>query len=74
MRTFGPKGNKVMGGWRSPYNDLHDLYTSPSTVRIKKSRGIRGAGNVDRMDVNKNLYRIFMRKAGSKETTRKTWT
>jgi hypothetical protein len=46
-RIFGPKRGKVMGEWRKLHNkELHDLYSSPSIIRIIKSRWIRWAGYV----------------------------
>jgi hypothetical protein len=34
-RIFGPKRDEVTGGWRKPHNaELHDLYSSPSIIRI----------------------------------------
>jgi hypothetical protein len=41
-RIFGPKRNRVTGGWRMLYNEeLHNLYSSPSIIRIIKSRRMR---------------------------------
>jgi hypothetical protein len=38
-RTFGPKKGEVKGGWRKPHNEkLRDLYSSPSTIRMIRSR------------------------------------
>jgi hypothetical protein len=43
-RMFGPKIDEVTGEWRKLHNEeLHDLYTSPSIIRIIKSRRIDGA-------------------------------
>jgi hypothetical protein len=34
-RIFGPKKEEVMGGWRKLHNEeLRDLYSSPSIIRI----------------------------------------
>jgi hypothetical protein len=34
-RLFGPKMDEVKGGWRKLHNEeLHDLYSSPSIIRI----------------------------------------
>jgi hypothetical protein len=49
-RIFGPKRDEVMGGWIKLHNEeLHNLYSSPSIIRIIKSRRMRWAGNVARM-------------------------
>jgi hypothetical protein len=41
-RTFGPKKDEVTGGWRKLYNkELHDFYSSPSIIKIIKSRRMR---------------------------------
>jgi hypothetical protein len=40
-KIFGPKRDEVTGGWRTLHNEeLHNLYSSPSTVRMNKSRGM----------------------------------
>jgi hypothetical protein len=39
-RIFGPKRDEVTGEWRKLHNkELHDLYSSPSIIRIIKARG-----------------------------------
>jgi hypothetical protein len=49
-RIFGPKRDGVKGGWRKLHNEeLHNLYASPSIIRIIKSRRMRWAGHVARM-------------------------
>jgi hypothetical protein len=41
-RVFGLKRDKVMGGWRKLHNEeLHDLYCSPSIIKIIKLRRMR---------------------------------
>ena len=46
-RIFGPKTDKVTGESRKLHNEEHnDLYCSPNTVRVIKSRIMRLAGNV----------------------------
>jgi hypothetical protein len=46
-RLFGPKRDEGMGGWRKLHNEeLRDLYSSPSIIRIMKSRRMRWAGHV----------------------------
>jgi hypothetical protein len=47
---FGPKRDGVTGGRRKLHNEeRHDLYSSPSIIRIIKSRKMRWAGHVARM-------------------------
>jgi hypothetical protein len=37
-RLFGPKRDEVTGKWRKLHNEeLHDLYCSPSIIRIMKA-------------------------------------
>jgi hypothetical protein len=68
MRIFGPKRDGVMGGWRKLHNkELHNLYFSPSIIRIIKSRRMRWVGHVALMG-----EKVIGRKARRKETTRKT--
>jgi hypothetical protein len=44
-RIFGPKRDKVMGGWRKLHNEeLHNLYSSPTIIRMIKSRKMRWQG------------------------------
>jgi hypothetical protein len=65
LRTiFGPKLNGVTVGLRKPHNEeLHDLYSSPSVIRIIKSSRMRWEGNVARMGENGNVYRLLVGKA-----------
>jgi hypothetical protein len=53
-RIFGPKRNEVTGGrggWRELRNEeLHNLYSSPSIIRMIMSRWIGWAGHVARME------------------------
>jgi hypothetical protein len=50
-RIFEPKKDGVTGGWRKMHNeDLHNLYSSPSIIRIIKSRRMRWAGHVARTE------------------------
>jgi hypothetical protein len=60
-RIFGPKRDGVTGGWRKLHNEeLHNLYSSPSIIRIIKSRRIRWMGHVARMGEKKNVYRLLV--------------
>jgi hypothetical protein len=50
LRIFGPKRDEVTGEWRKLHNkQLHDLYSSPTIVRVIKSRRIGWAVHVARM-------------------------
>jgi hypothetical protein len=56
-RIFGPKRDEVTGEWRKLHNEeLHDLYSSPSIIRIIKMRRMRWAGHVARMGEKRNAY------------------
>jgi hypothetical protein len=47
MMIFGPKRDEVTGKWRKMHNEeLHDLYSLPSVIRIIKSRRMRRTGHV----------------------------
>jgi hypothetical protein len=66
-RLFGPKSDGVTGGWKKLHNEeLHNLYSSPSIIRIIKWRRMRWAGHVARMGENKNVYRILVGKPEGK--------
>jgi hypothetical protein len=47
-RIFGPKRDEIIGGWRKQRNEegLRNLYSSPSKIRMVKSRRKRWAENV----------------------------
>jgi hypothetical protein len=46
---FGLKSDEETGGWRKLHNEeLHNLYSSTSIIRIIKSRRMRWAGHVAR--------------------------
>jgi hypothetical protein len=50
LRIFGPKRDEVTGEWRKLHDEeLRDLYSSPSIIRIFKSKRMRWAGHVARM-------------------------
>jgi hypothetical protein len=49
-RIFGPKRDEVTGGCRKLHNEeLHNLYSSPSIIRMIMSRRMKWAGNAARM-------------------------
>jgi hypothetical protein len=52
----------VTGEWRKLHNEeLHDLYSSPSIIRTMKTRRMRWAGHVARME-KRNAYRLLVGK------------
>jgi hypothetical protein len=62
-RIFGPKRDDVTGEWRKLHNEeLRDLYSSPSIIRIIKSWRMRWAGHVERMWEKRNAYRLLVGK------------
>jgi hypothetical protein len=51
----------VTGEWRKLHNEeLRDLYSSLSIIRIIKSRRMRWAGHVARMGEKGNAYRLLV--------------
>jgi hypothetical protein len=66
-RTFGPKKSRVTGGWRKLHNEeLHNLYTSTSIIRIIKLRRMRWVGYVAQMGEKRNMYRLLVGKPEGK--------
>jgi hypothetical protein len=60
-KIFGPKRDDVTGGWRKLHNEeLPDLYSLPSIIRIIKSRRMRWAGHVARMGEKRNAYTLLV--------------
>jgi hypothetical protein len=67
MRMFGPKWGEVIGGCRKLHNEqLHNLYSSPTITRMTKSRRMRWAGHVARIEAKRNAYRILVGKPEGK--------
>jgi hypothetical protein len=67
LRIFGPKMAEVTGGWRKLLNEeLHNLYFSPSIIRMIKSRRMKWAGHVARIREKRNAYKLLMRKPDGK--------
>jgi hypothetical protein len=76
-RIFGPKRDEVTGEWRKLHNkELRYLYSSPSIIRIIKSRRMRWAGHVARMGEKRNAYRLLVGKPEGKRPlgrSRRRW-
>jgi hypothetical protein len=66
-RIFVLKREGVTEGWRKLHNEeLHNLYSSPSIIRIIISRKVRWAGHVARMGEKRNVYRLLVGKPAGK--------
>jgi hypothetical protein len=64
---FGPKRDKMTGEWRKLHNEeLRDLYSLPSVIRIIKARRMRWAGHVVRMGEKRDTCRLLVGKSEGK--------
>jgi hypothetical protein len=64
---FGPKKKEVTREWRKLHNEeLSDLYSSPSIVRVIKSTRMRLAGHIARMGERRGVYRVLVKKPEGK--------
>jgi hypothetical protein len=62
-RIIEQKRDELIGGCRKQYNEeLHNLYSSRSKIRVIKSWRIKCAGHVARMGEKSNTYRILVGK------------
>jgi hypothetical protein len=58
----------VTGGWRKLHNEeLHNLYSSPSIIRMIKSRTITWVEHVARMGEKRDACRILVGKSEGKK-------
>jgi len=68
-RIFGLKRDDVTGEWRKLHNEeLNNLYSSPNTLRVIKSRRMRWAGHVACMGERRGVYRVLVAKPEGKRT------
>jgi hypothetical protein len=59
-KIFGPKRDEVTGECKKLRNEeLHDLYSSPSIIKVVKSRRMRWTGHVARMGAKRNAYKLL---------------
>jgi hypothetical protein len=66
-RIFGPNRDEMAGDWRKLHKEeLHNLYSSPSIIRMIKSRRMRLVEHVTRIGEKRNAYRILVGKPGGK--------
>jgi hypothetical protein len=69
LRIFGSKGNEVAGGWRKLHGEeLHNLQSSPSLIKMIMSRRVRWTGHVTRLGVKRNACRILVRESEGKRS------
>jgi hypothetical protein len=65
--VFGSKKDEVTGEWRKLHNEeLSELYSLPNIVRVVKSRRMRLAGHVARMEEGRGVYRVLVGKPEGK--------
>ena len=65
-RISGPKRDKI-GEWRRFHNEeVHSLYRSPNIVRVIKSRRLRWAGHVARMEEGRSAFKMLTGKPTGK--------
>jgi hypothetical protein len=76
-RIFGPKRDEVTGERRKLHDEeLNDMYCSPTTVRVIKSRRTLWARYVARMGEGRGVYRVLVGELEGKiplERPRRTW-
>ena len=59
MRIFGPKPDENGERRRLHNEELHILYRTLNIVRVIKSRRLRWAGLVSRIEVGRSGYKLF---------------
>ena len=65
-RLYGSKRD-VNGKWGNLHNkELHNMHRSPNICRMTKSRRLRRAGHVTRMETSRNAFKILRSKPGGK--------
>jgi hypothetical protein len=68
----GSKRDEVAGEWRTLHNEeLNDLYSSPTIVRVMKSRRMRWTGHVARMGEGRSVYSVLVGKPEEKRPLRR---
>jgi hypothetical protein len=62
-RIFGRRRDEVTGGWRKLHNEeLPDLYSSPSIIRMPESWRMLMGGACRTNGEKRNAYRLMMGK------------
>jgi hypothetical protein len=68
-RIFGPKRGEVTGDWRKLHTEeLHNVYSFPSIIRMIKSRRMRRTGHVAHMREKRNAHMAARRKRSTTKT------
>jgi hypothetical protein len=63
----GPKKDEIIGGWGELHNEeLHNLYSLPSIIRMIKSRVMRWGLHVARIGKRRTAYRVLVEKPEGK--------
>ena len=66
-KISGVKRDEITVEWTKLHNaELHALYSSPNIIRNLKSRRLRWAGHVARMEQFRNVYRVLVEKPENK--------
>ena len=66
-KIFGAKKGEITGERRNLHNaELHALYSSPNIIRSLKTRLLRWAVRVARMEQSRNAYRVLVGKPEGK--------
>ena len=71
-RIFGPKRD-TDGEWRRRVEELHSLHRSPNIVRAIKSRRLRWAGHVARMEEVRSAFKLLTGKPTGKRDLGRPW-
>ena len=66
-KIFGAKKDEITGEWRKLHiAELHALYSLPNIIGSLKSRRLRWAGHVARMEQSRYAYRVLVGKPEGK--------
>ena len=73
-KIFGPKRDGATGEWRKLHNEeLNSLYSSPNIVRVIKSRKMRWARHVARMEEGRGVHKVLVGKPEGKRRIILRW-
>jgi hypothetical protein len=67
-RIFGIKRDEVAGDCRKLREERNDLYPTPNIIRVIKSRRMRWAEHIARMEERSGAYRVLVGKPDGKRT------